>query len=152
MTIRVLIMGLPNAGKTTLARRLVAALGPDSTAWFNADAVRAQFNDWDFSPEGRLRQAVRMRHLADSCEKPIAVCDFVAPLPSLRQAFDAHCLVWVDAIKQGRFADTNALFEPPASVTVHVTDWDLDLWVPRIEQAIAQALAQSAPAAVRASV
>ena len=47
-------MGLPGAGKTYLAERLAPLI---NAVWLNADKVRNEANDWDFSPEGRLRQA-----------------------------------------------------------------------------------------------
>ena len=58
---KILIMGLPGSGKTTLAKKLVAML---NAVWLNADEVRKEHNDWDFSPEGRTRQAERMKRLA----------------------------------------------------------------------------------------
>ena len=61
---KILICGLPGSGKTWLAERLVGNL--DNCAWFNADIVRKKENDWDFSPEGRSRQANRMKALADT--------------------------------------------------------------------------------------
>ena len=59
---KILIMGLPGSGKTYLAQRLQPLL---KAAWFNADRVREMANDWDFSPEGRTRQSLRMKSLAD---------------------------------------------------------------------------------------
>ena len=59
---KILVMGLPGAGKTHLAERLQKVL---NCAWYNADKVREMANDWDFSPEGRVRQANRMRTFAD---------------------------------------------------------------------------------------
>ena len=50
----ILIMGLPGSGKTTLASELVSLL---KAKWLNADEVRKEANDWDFSEEGRKRQA-----------------------------------------------------------------------------------------------
>ena len=56
---RVLIFGF-GSGKTYLAERLVEYLG-DKVACRNADKVREEANDWDFSiEEGRLRQNKRM--------------------------------------------------------------------------------------------
>ena len=66
---KVLIFGLPNSGKTTLAKKLYEEL---KWSWFNADEVRKQFNDWDFSPEGRLRQALRMKKLCEEQELNLA--------------------------------------------------------------------------------
>ena len=56
-------MGLPGSGKTTLSKKLV---NYTKSVWLNADKIRTEFNDWDFSPQGRVRQANRMREIAQS--------------------------------------------------------------------------------------
>jgi len=129
MTKRILIMGLPGSGKTTLSQSLVKRLMlTHSVSWFNADSVREQFNDWDFSPEGRARQVTRMIDLSSNCGSDFAICDFVCPTQELRDRFNADIVVWMDTIQEGRFEDTNKLFEPPANATYRVTDWDAS-WV-----------------------
>lgn len=115
---KILVMGLPGSGKTTLATVLARELG---CAHYNADKVREQFNDWDFSAEGRLRQARRMSDLADQHE--MAICDFVCPLPEMRDIFDADFLIWVDRIDKGRFEDTNKVFVPPEKWDYRVTPY-----------------------------
>ena len=109
---RILIMGLPGSGKTTLATVLAKTL---NASHFNADAVRAQFNDWDFSPEGRIRQGRRMRELCDSSSSIYAIADFVCPLPEMRDIFNADYTIWMDTISSGRFEDTNQIFVPPTT-------------------------------------
>ena len=118
-------MGLPGSGKTTLAKPFAELIGG---VWINADQIRERYNDWDFSIEGRIRQAQRMKHLADGIEMSgkIAVADFVCPTEKARQEFGADYTVWMDTIKEGRFADTNILFEPPLNVDYHVKDWFKD--------------------------
>ena len=118
-------MGLPGSGKTTLAKPFAELIGG---IWINADQIRERYNDWDFSIEGRIRQAQRMKHLADGIEMSgkIAVADFVCPTEKARQEFGADYTVWMDTIKEGRFADTNILFEPPLNVDYHVKDWFKD--------------------------
>ena len=120
MTCRVLIMGLPGSGKTTLAQEIVKQLGTDAT-WFNADAIREQFNDWDFSEAGRIRQAGRMRELADTSATKFVIADFVCPLPVMRNLYAAHYVIWMDTIKTGRFADTNRLFVEPDCYDLRIT-------------------------------
>lgn len=115
---RILIMGLPGSGKTTLAKELEIKLGYDSCVWFNADAVRNLYNDWDFSLEGRIRQASRMRKLSEETQKPYVICDFVAPLQEMRDIFDADYVIWMDTISMGRFEDTNAIFEKPTNYDI----------------------------------
>lgn len=117
---RILVMGLPGAGKTTLSRVLARRLG---AVHFEADAVRAHLNSHlGFSPQDRIEHARRMGWLVDQvvASGNWAVADFVCPLPDTRAVFGPCFTVWVDRIKAGRFADTNALFEPPAEFDVRV--------------------------------
>ncbi len=119
---KILICGLPGSGKSTLAEPFAELLG---AVWINADHVRKHYDDWDFSPEGRIIQAQRMKHLSDGVGMAgkIAVADFVAPTETARAEFDADYTVWMDTIKQGRYEDTNAMFEKPTDVDYHVNSW-----------------------------
>ena len=120
-------MGLPGSGKTTLSAALTAHLFPQCL-WLNADTVREKYNDWDFSIEGRIRQSVRMRELADASDKPFVIADFVCPLPEMRDNFDADYLIWVNTITTGKFEDTNKMFVPPETANCIVTTQDADHW------------------------
>ena len=130
MTKRILIMGLPGSGKTTLAHSLKTELTmvDKSVTWFNADDVRKQYNDWDFSHEGRVRQAGRMKILTGLSLAEFAICDFVAPLPEQRDLFDAAWTIWVDTIPKGRFEDTNQIFVSPEKYDFRVTEQDSQRW------------------------
>ena len=116
---KILVMGLPGSGKTYLTKRLAPLL---DAAWYNADKVRDMANDWDFSVAGRSRQSNRMRTFADFEKENgrFVICDFVCPTQSTRSNFNADITIWMDTIKEGRFDDTNKLFEIP-EVTYHVT-------------------------------
>lgn len=120
-------MGLPGSGKTTLAVELMKLLAPDAVH-LNADAIRKINNDWDFSSEGRIRQAKRMRTLADGVIRPYAIADFVAPLEEMRRIYNADYTIWVDTIKQGRFEDTNNLFICPDNYNIRVTTQNALHW------------------------
>lgn len=116
MAYKILIMGLPGSGKTTLAYKLIDELSSSYTILhLNGDNIRKVYNDWDFSIEGRLRQGNRMRHLANDSVADIVVCDFVAPLSCMRDSFDANVIIWLDTIERSRFADTDKVFEPPSN-------------------------------------
>jgi adenylylsulfate kinase len=117
---RILVMGLPGSGKTTLARQLAKEL---NAAYFNADEVRAQFNDWEFTQEARLCQASRMRTLCDMATTEHVVADFVCPTEETRQIFNADFVVFMNTIDGGRFEDTNKMFVPPSTVSVLVNNW-----------------------------
>lgn len=140
MTKRILIMGLPGAGKTTLAEEVCRQLLDQykTVAWFNADQVRKIFDDWDFSESGRIRQSWRMRELADDCGADYAICDFVAPLSAMRDNFAAHYTVWVDTIVEGRFDDTNKVFTIPSNYDIRVTSQNADDWALIVTQKITQ--------------
>ena len=153
MTQRILIMGLPGAGKTTLAQALKTYLEENGDLykinpnrllnyegipsrdmlkvgvdWFNADDVRKKFNDWDFSKEGRIRQSLRMLQFALECSGEYVICDFVAPLVEMRNNFKADWTIWVDTIREGRYADTNAAFVEPEVYDFRITEQNAEKW------------------------
>jgi adenylylsulfate kinase len=146
MTQRILIMGLPGAGKTTLAGALKQYLEKHGTmnmynaqqlpltgldaqvTWFNADDVRRKYNDWDFSKEGRIRQSLRMFQFSMEAGGDYVICDFVAPLVEQRNNFKADWTIWVDTIREGRYADTNAAFVEPEVYDFRVTEQNAEKW------------------------
>lgn len=121
---KILIMGLPGSGKTWLAKRLQENL---KCSWFNGDEVRRMANDWKFDEAARIRQARRMRNLAnfEKGEGNLVICDFVCPTDLTRHIFEADYTVWMDTIKTSRFEDTNKIFELPNTslVNYHVSKW-----------------------------
>ena len=124
-------MGLPGSGKTTLASELVPLL---KAKWLNNDKVRKEANDWDFSEEGRKRQAKRMADFAVKLKNDgnYVVADFICPTPEARSLFPADFVIWVDTIKEGRFDDTNKMFVKPDKYDFHVTTQDAKNWAPKI--------------------
>ena len=124
-------MGLPGSGKTTLANELGPILNAKR---LNADEVRKEANDWDFSEDGRIRQAKRMADFAIKLKKDgsYVIADFICPTPEARKLFPADYIVWVDTITEGRFSDTNKMFVKPDKYDFHVTTQDATNWVPKI--------------------
>ena len=124
-------MGLPGAGKTTLANELAQLI---KCKRLNADEIRKAANDWDFSEERRKRQAKRMSDEALKIKKEgnNVIADFICPTPEARKLFSADYTIWVDTIKEGRFEDTNQMFVKPEKFDFHVTTQDAKLWASKI--------------------
>lgn len=110
-------MGLPGSGKTTLARALSIEL---NAVHLNADEIRESLNDWDFSYEGRLRQAKRMKDMADNLnsKEQISIADFVCPTNETRDIFKSDFTIFIDRINESKYKDTNQLFEKPSNFDV----------------------------------
>ena len=134
---KILIMGLPGSGKTTLASKLVPLL---NAKLINNDKARRAANDWDFSEKGRERQAKRMTDIAEKYRQEgrydYLVTDYICPTPKTREIFKADYLVWVDTIDKGRFEDTNKMFVKPEKFDFHVTTQDAKVWAPKIAKEI----------------
>ena len=131
----ILIMGLPGSGKTTLASELATLINAQR---INADEVRKHANDWDFSEEGRKRQAKRMADIAKKKkqEGQNVIADFICPTPEARNLFPSDFVVWVDTIKKGRFEDTNKMFVKPKKIDCHVTTQNAKKWAKEILEKI----------------
>ena len=132
---KILIMGLPGSGKTTLAKLLAPMF---NAVWINADVVRKEADDWDFSEEGRKRQSLRMRTLAEEAvdRNRNVVADFVCPTEETRKEFKADYTIWMDTIKEGRFQDTNKIFQNPTKYDFRVPHMDATMWAYLIKQDI----------------
>jgi hypothetical protein len=130
MTVRILVMGLPGAGKTYLAQHILGYLqdANKTVSWFNADDIRKLHNDWDFSHEGRIRQSKRMYDLSVTTTTDYVICDFVAPLLEMRNNFKADWTIWVDTIDKGRYEDTNRAFVPPEIYDFRITEQNSEKW------------------------
>jgi len=105
---KILICGLSCSGKTTLAKKIHNIL---EWPWFNADTIRKEYNDWDFSMDGRIRQAKRMKILCDNYENTI--CDFIAPTNEIRKIFCADYTIWMNTTTKSNYSDTDEIFEKP---------------------------------------
>ena len=134
-------MGLPGSGKTTLAKLLVPMY---NAVWLNADQVRQDANDWDFTDEGRVRQANRMKTLAEDAldKNRNIIADFVCPTEKTREDFNADYVIWMDTNKEGRFEDTNKMFEPPKKYDFKVTHMEAQMWAYLIKQDIDDKMGQ----------
>ncbi len=124
-------MGLPGAGKTYFSKILFPLI---NAVWLNADQVRKDADDWDFSTEGRVRQANRMKSLAQKAldQGKNVIADFVCPTDKTREDFNADVLIWMDTIKEGRFQDTNKIFINPKKFDFRITEKNAEIWAIKV--------------------
>ena len=145
----ILIMGLSGSGKSALSQTIKDTY--NGTVYrINGDEVRKEANDWDFSKEGRIRQAQRMASLVektklksfivDSIEKDILIVDFICPTYETRRLFNADIIIWMDTVKECEFEDTNKLFQNPSfsreKIHCHVTTKNAQKWAKLIIETI----------------
>ena len=152
MNRKILIMGLPGAGKTTLARALAPRL---NAVHFNADDIRREINkDLGFSETDRIEHARRMGWLCDQviATGSFAVADFICPTEETRAAFmrgSAAFVVWVDRVSEGRFEDTNRMFVPPAQFDLRVlAEGSADYWAEEITKRVRPVYDPKRPTAI----
>ena len=131
----ILIMGLSGSGKTSLAKTLTPMF---NAVWLNADKVRKEANDWDFSEEGRIRQANRMKRLAQEAKdnNRNVIADFICPTEDTRKEFNADYTIWMDTKKVSKFEDTDKIFQEPKNPNFIVTHFDASMWAYLIKQDI----------------
>jgi len=124
------IIGLPGSGKTELAKALKERI---NAIHLNADEVRATVNsDLGFTMEDRMEQARRMGEMARLIDKqgvaPVIV-DFICPTEWTRAAFGKpDILIWMNTIDEGRFEDTNKMFEKPENPDFTFDNHDFDAY------------------------
>ena len=113
---RILVMGLSGSGKSYLSERLQKHL---NCVWINADTIRKMTLDWDFSYEGRIRQAKRMKYYSDfelDFNKNVVICDFICAIEDMRTILKPDYVIWMDTVKSSKYKDTDEIFEPPSLV------------------------------------
>src|SRR5436189_3173861 len=140
MKLKILVRGLPGAGKTTLVEALAPRL---NAVVFNGDEIRNNINrDLGFDLPDRIEQARRIGWLCDQVIKAggYAIGDLICPTPETRAAFtqaeDAF-VVWVCRIKKSRFEDTNLMFVPPKRPDIIVgAEGSAEYWAEKIVLAV----------------
>ena len=120
------IIGLPGSGKTTLATALKERI---NAIHLNADYVRATINsDLGFTIEDRIEHARRLGEMARMLEGQghTVIVDFICPTELTRAAFgNPNILIWMDTISEGRFEDTNKIWEDPQATYISFIDHQL---------------------------
>ena len=134
---KILVMGLPGSGKTTLSIELAKII---KAVHFNADEIRGEINkNLGFSLEDRIEHARRMGKLCDIVARSgnYAIADFVCPIPETREAFGINnsFVVFVNRKPCRDFLDTTKIFIPPDKSHVVVIDGESPVyWANKISK------------------
>ena len=131
---KILIMGLSGSGKSELAKELHSLFQEHNilSVRINGDEVRESYKDWDFSPEGRLRQAERMARLAKKSNAQFVIADFIAPTKQTRDIFNPDMLIWLDTIRSSKYTNTDVVFQNPKNYQFKVKKKDSKKWAKTI--------------------
>lgn len=120
---KILVFGLPGSGKSFFVGALLSrTMGAVRT--LNGDEIREMYNDWDFSKEGRERQAERMFKEACKLEEkniPVIV-DFICPYDKFRKDYDVT--IWMDTVERGNYENTFQEFEVPTKYTERISGFN----------------------------
>ena len=131
---KILIYGLSGAGKSTLTTALKIKLGAPVV---NGDDIRHTHNDWDFSIDGRMRQAYRIAEYANTWNKinEIVLVDIIAPLQDMREIVDPDFSILMDTISTCKYEDTNNIFDKGTpDLTITSFEYDIDEIVESIQK------------------
>jgi adenylylsulfate kinase len=130
----ILIMGLSGSGKSELAKELHSLLQENemSSTRINGDEVRESYKDWDFSPEGRIRQAERMARLSKKSEAQFVIADFIAPTKQARNIFNPDMLIWLDTVKSSKYTNTDVVFQNPKNYHFKINKKNSKKWAKTI--------------------
>lgn len=123
-------MGLSGSGKSELAKELYSLFQSNekSSIRLNGDEVRKANNDWDFSREGRIRQAERMSKLAKNNNSDYVIADFIAPTKEIRDIFSPDMLIWLDTVRSSKYTNTDVVFQNPKNFTFKIKKKDAKKW------------------------
>jgi nicotinamide riboside kinase len=122
---RILIMGLPGSGKTTLAdelHELILSLGLRSR-WLNENRLKEEY------PNLTMDQ---IQEMANDATVDYVVGDFEARKSHERRYFNAHYMIWINTIAEEDYQFLNYGFEPPFRYNVCVTTKDAPKWAREI--------------------
>ena len=128
MAKKILIMGLPDSGKPTLAKLLAPMF---NAVLLNEDEIRKEANDFDYSEIGRSIQTNRMKRLADEAiqNNRNVVADFECSTEHTREDLNADYIIYMDTIKESKL-------EPPSNFDFKVTHKDAQMFSFLIKQEI----------------
>lgn len=129
MVVKVLIMGLSGAGKTSTAVKLQDHLAKSglTAVHVNSDRVREATENWSFDDAGRIAASKWMVKTADQIldesKIDVVIYDTIACLQEQRDILDADITLFMDTVKSSEYADTDAEFERPSGCWI-VTSFD----------------------------
>lgn len=108
---RVLVMGLPNSSKKSIATKLSEKIA--NSKLINSIENRIKRKDLDFTESGQMRHVYKILHEARTSESPVTIINMVTPIPKMRDILNPDFLIYAGDGDDSQYDELKEIYTPP---------------------------------------